>query len=349
MVAIIRNWGQRYLSNPEAVILFLMLLGIVFLMSMAGAILGPIIASTILAYLLQGLVRRLEVFDLPPRFRVYIAFFTFMALFLILSLLLFPMLWRQSVALIAELPRMLSAIQQLLMQLPQWYPTLFNDVEVSELAQLTTTEISMVGQWLLSFSLSSIPGVLSIFIYVVLVPILVFFLLRDQEPLIKYLNSFLPDERPHLQKVWHELGFKMERYVRGKGIEILVTGVVTYVVFALIGLQYAALIALLVGFSVVVPYLGALLATLLVVMAGLDQWGLQAPFFYVLTAHLIIQLLDGNLLVPMLFSEAVQLSPGSIIMAVLIFGNLWGIWGVFFAIPLAVALKTVLSNWPIAR
>ena len=61
---------------------------------------------------------------------------------------------------------------------------------------------------------------------------------------------------------------------------------------------------------------------------------------------IITQLLDGNLLVPFLFSEAVNLHPLIIIIAVLIFGGLWGFWGVFFAIPLATLVKAVVNAWP---
>jgi putative permease len=66
----------------------------------------------------------------------------------------------------------------------------------------------------------------------------------------------------------------------------------------------------------------------------------------VIGAYLVIQVLDGNVLVPLLFSEAVNLHPVAIVIAVLFFGGVWGLWGVFFAIPLATMVNALLSAWP---
>ena len=105
----------------------------------------------------------------------------------------------------------------------------------------------------------------------------------------------------------------------------------------------------MVGLSVVIPYIGAAIVTLPVAMIAFFQWGWTNEFFYLMLAYGIIQALDGNVLVPLLFSEAVNLHPIAIIVAVLVFGGLWGFWGVFFAIPLATLIKAVMNAWPRAR
>ena len=81
-------------------------------------------------------------------------------------------------------------------------------------------------------------------------------------------------------------------------------------------------------------------------MIAFFQWGWGSEFAYLIIAYGIIQALDGNVVVPLLFSEAVNLHPVAIIVAVLLFGGLWGFWGVFFAIPLATLVKAVLHAWP---
>ena len=93
------------------------------------------------------------------------------------------------------------------------------------------------------------------------------------------------------------------------------------------------------------PYIGAAVVTIPVIFVGLAQWGVSPEFWYAMIAYGIVQALDGNLLVPLLFSEAVDLNPVYIIIAVLFFGGLWGFWGVFFAIPLAALVKAVLAAW----
>ena len=143
-----------------------------------------------------------------------------------------------------------------------------------------------------------------------------------------------------------EMDEQISNYVRGKAMEIIITGGVTYITFVILGVNYAALLGLLVGLSVVVPYIGATVVTVPVAVAAYFQFGWGPEFMWVMVAYGIIQGLDGNVLVPILFSEAVNLHPVSIITAVLVFGGFWGLWGVFFAIPLATLLKAVVTSWP---
>jgi putative permease len=76
------------------------------------------------------------------------------------------------------------------------------------------------------------------------------------------------------------------------------------------------------------------------------QWGMGSEFFAVMVVYTVIQLLDANVLVPVIFSETVNLHPVAIIAAVLVFGGLWGLAGVFFAIPLATLIKAIINAWP---
>ena len=171
-------------------------------------------------------------------------------------------------------------------------------------------------------------------------------MLTATSSIIDWVASFLPAERPLLQRIWSEMNEQFANYARGKVLEMLIVGSVSYFAFIWLGLDYAALLGLLVGVSVIIPYIGAALVTLPVVMVGFFQWGLTSEFYYMFVVYLFIQVLDGNVLVPLLFSEAVNLHPVAIIMAVLFFGGIWGVWGVFFAIPLATLIKAVINAWP---
>jgi putative permease len=159
-------------------------------------------------------------------------------------------------------------------------------------------------------------------------------------------SGVLPRNRRLANKVWIEMNQQISNYIRGKVLEILIVGTVSYITFAILDLRYAVLLAVLVGFSVLIPYIGAAAVTVPVAIVGLFQWGLTPQFYWLLVAYGIIQALDGNVLVPILFSEAVNLHPVAIIVAVLVFGGLWGFWGVFFAIPLATLVKAVWNALP---
>jgi len=139
---------------------------------------------------------------------------------------------------------------------------------------------------------------------------------------------------------------QISNYLRGKALEIMIVGVVSWITFAVMGLNYAVLLGLLVGLSVLIPYIGAAVVTIPVALVAYFQWGIGADFYWLIFAYGVIQALDGNVLVPFIFSEAVNLHPVAIIVAVLVFGGMWGFWGVFFAIPLATLVKALLDAWP---
>jgi putative permease len=171
-------------------------------------------------------------------------------------------------------------------------------------------------------------------------------MLKDREKLVKFILSMMPEKRGLMSRIWNEMDGQIANYVRGKVVEIIIVGTVAFVTFAWFGLPYSALLAVLVGFSVLIPFIGAAVATIPVAAVAGFHFGLTDEFAYVLVAYGIIQALDGNVLVPILFSEAVNLHPVSIILAVLFFGGIWGFWGIFFAIPLATLLKSLVNAWP---
>ena len=346
MFKVLRDWIQRYFSDEEAVVLAVLLFLAFTAVLTLGGMLAPVLAWMVLAYLMQGLVVTLERLRIPGGVSVGLVFALFMGVLLVFIVVVVPLLWHQLITLFNELPGMLAKWQSLLLLLPERYPHLVSDEQVLQAIEVARGEIGKFGQWALTFSLSSLPLLVNIMIYLVLVPILVFFFLKDREMIGLWVRGYLPRERALITRVAHEMNRQIANYIRGKVIEIFICGGATYIGFVVLGLNYAALLALLVGISVVVPYVGAVVVTVPVLLIALFQWGWSDQFIYLMAVYGIIQVLDGNVLVPLLFSEAVNLHPVAIICAVLLFGGLWGFWGVFFAIPLATLFKAVLDAWP---
>ncbi len=346
MFKVLRDWIQRYFSDEEAVVLAVLLFLAFAAVLTLGGMLAPVLAGMVLAYLMQGLVTTLERLRLPGAVAVGLVFALFMGLLLVFIIVIVPLLWHQLVTLFNELPGMLAKWQSVLLLLPERYPHLVSDEQVLQAIEVVRGQIGKFGQWALTFSLSSLPLLVNIMIYLVLVPILVFFFLKDREMIGRWVRGYLPRERALITRVAQEMNRQIANYIRGKVIEIFICGGVTYIGFVALGLNYAALLALLVGISVVVPYVGTVVVTVPVALIALFQWGWSDQFIYLMAVYGIIQALDGNVLVPLLFSEAVNLHPVAIICAVLLFGGLWGFWGVFFAIPLATLFKAVLDAWP---
>ena len=346
MKEVLTRWYQRYLSEEEAVILLVMLTVAFAVMLFFGDILAPVLVAVILAYLMQGVANVLRQRGLPGELSVAFSTLLFLGGFLAVLFGLAPLVWRQLVALVREAPAIIEAWRKVLVTLPEEYPVFFTQQQVNELTAAIQAEMASVGQILVTKGLSSIPSVLAAIVYLILIPLMVFFFLKDREQLTGWFASFLPAKRPLLERIWSELNLQFANYARGKGIEVLIVGGASYVVFAIFSLNYAALLGLLVGFSVIVPYIGAALVTIPVVVVAYFQFGVTPDFYWVVGAYLLIQVLDGNVLVPLLFSEAVNLHPVAIVIAVLFFGGLWGLWGVFFAIPLATLVNAILSAWP---
>lgn len=341
------HWYRQYFSDQEAVLLVLLLTAGLTIVVTMGAVLAPVLTAIVLAYLLQGLITSLVRRRVPPFVAFLSTYILFLASQIAFLFVLVPLTWGQMVRLANDqLPRLMVEANLFLSRLPERYPELVSPDAAKELSSYTTKAVTDLVQSVLSFSLSRAENLMSILIFLVLVPLLVFFFLKDKERLIGWVVSFLPSERPFISRVMTEMNVQISNYVRGKAIEILICGGVTYIGLVVMGVNYAALLGLLVGLSVVVPYIGAVVVTVPVAMVAYFQFGWGPDFMWVMIVYTIIQGLDGNVLVPLLFSEAVNMHPVAIITAVLVFGGFWGLWGVFFAIPLATLVKAVFTSWP---
>jgi len=349
MLDVFEKWYKRYLFEEEAILLLVLLTISVVLLMTIGDILAPLLASIVLAYLMQGLASQLQRHGLPQWLGVSVAYVVFVGAFFAVSLGILPLAWRQFMSLVGELPRMVEQGRLLLGVLPEQYPDYITAEQLNQYVSMAQQELAGLGQTILSRSVAFIPGVVTVMLYLVLIPILVFFFLKDRQMILDWVGNFLPKERPLLRQIWGEMNLQFANYARGKVVEVIVIGAVSYFAFTTLGLNYAALLGLMVGLSVIIPYIGAALVTIPVVMVGFFQWGFTSEFLWVFAVYALIQVLDGNVLVPWLFSEAVNLHPVAIIMAVLFFGGTWGLWGVFFAIPLATFIKAIINAWPKPR
>jgi putative permease len=345
MVQYLSQWYQRKFSDPHAVTLVLILSGSILFIYLFSDLLMPVFVAIGISFLLDLPVHRLMQVGVSRLGSVIIVVTGFIGLSLIAILGLLPIIWRQSSNLLQEVPYMINEGQTYLLTLPEQYPELIKAEQIEMFISLVNDKILEWGQFALQASLNSISDLVALMIYFILVPLMVFFFLKDKKELLTSFAQYLPSERRMATQVSIEMNQQILNYIRGKLIEILVIGIASTIAFVILGLQYAVLLGVLVGLSVLVPYVGATIVTIPVMLVALFQWGTTSDFGYVMLAYAIIQALDGNLLVPLLFSEAVNLHPVIIIIAVILFGGLWGFWGVFFAIPLATLVKAILNAW----
>ncbi len=346
MFEYLNSWYRRYFSDPQAALMVVLLLASLVVVLTMGKMLAPLLAAIILAYLLEGPIMRLERHGIPRAVGMHIAFLAFLAFLFFMVVGLIPILWRQLAQFLQELPRMINNGQDLLLRLPESYPQVLSEEQVWNFINALRSGITDIGTNFLSLSLTTIPVAITILVYLFLVPLMVFFFLKDKHQILAWLSRFLPRDRQMVNEVWQEMDAQMGNYVRGKVYEIIIVGAAAYILFKVLGLAYAPLLAVLVGLSVLIPYIGAASVTVPVALVGYFQWGLGHEFTTLLVSYFVLQFLDGNVLVPILFSEANNLHPNAIIVAILVFGGLWGFWGIFFAIPLATLVKALINAWP---
>ncbi|MDX1812046.1 MAG: AI-2E family transporter, partial [Gammaproteobacteria bacterium] len=343
MIDMIKAWYERHFSNPQVIILaVLLILGFATVLYF-GDILVPLLAAIVIAYMLEALVMKLEHRGLNRKFASISVFSVFMLLVVITLLTATPLLIEQVSQFFRELPKMMGSIQKVLLRLPESYPELISQSQINDVMTAVTAEMGKYSQVVLSFSLSSLQGVITWVVYLILICLLVFFFLKDKVMIRNWVSGYLPEKRVLVQQVWGEMDQQIGNYIRGKFVEIIIIGAASYIAFLIMGLNYAFLLGLLVGLSVLVPFVGATVVTIPVALTAFFQWGWSSEFGYLMLVYLIIQAIDGNVLVPLLFSEAVNLHPVAIIVAIIFFGGIWGFWGVFFAIPLATLVKAVLN------
>ena len=342
------NWFKAQLSNPQVIILAICLLVGFTLIMFAGKMIAPVIAGIVIAYILEGAVKMFEAIKVPRLGSVLIVLGLFMLLLAALLFGILPLVSTQAVQVAGQIPIWIADGQTALLQLPERYPEIISEQQVRSFLNTTAGFVAQMGQqFVVTWSASSVLGFITLLIYLILVPILVFFFLKDKKKLTEWFRKFLPSKDHALtQTVWENVDRQMSNYIRGKFWEILIVGGVTYITFSLFGLQYSALLSVIVGLSVLIPFVGAAVVTIPVIVVAGVQWGISPEFFYLVGAYLVIQILDGNVLVPLIFSEVVDLHPIAIVVAVLVFGGLWGIWGIFFAIPLATLVQAILHSWP---
>ncbi len=346
---IVKDWFRKNFNDPQVVVLtILLLVGFIFVF-LLGRILVPVLASLVIAYLLEGVVHHLCRRAVPRFVAVVLVYLAFVTIVTLVLFGLIPLLSTQFSQAVDDLPGMISRVYDGLMKLPERYAFLDPQEFQNTFEQIRggiTEGAGTIGKSLVAISLSSFRGLIVVFVYIILVPILVFFMLKDKTRILGWFKRFIPKDRRLATEVWQDVDRQIANYVRGKFWEVLIVGAASYTTFTILGINYSILLALLVGLSVIVPYVGATVVTFPVAIVAYAQWGFGSDFLWLLGAYLVIQALDGNVLVPLIFSEAVHLHPIAIVTAVLVFGGIWGFWGAFFAIPLATLVQAVLKAWP---
>ncbi len=328
---------NKVFSNEESIIFSLIILASLLILYIFGGLLTPFIVSLIFAYLLIGLSQNFIKYGLSEFVSLILSYVIFLLSGLGFLIWLIPLIFQQTQAFFLEVPVWLNNFRGYIENLVQSNQELISSDQISSFFTELVGRLSSISQGILDASISGIQDTVVFSIYLIMIPVLVFFFLFDKERIIKGFLLLLPKKREMLSDVWIEMDGQLSNYVWGKGIEILIVGFSAALIFGIMGLNYTALLSIIVGISVLIPYVGAFLATIPVIAVALLQFGIGFDFYVIVGLYLLLQALDGNLLVPILFSDAVKLHPVIIMLAVFVFGGIFGFWGAFFSILVSLS------------
>lgn len=334
MTDIINNIKKKY---KEIFSLILFLYAVIIIIKSSFFL--PIITSIIITYFLNNIKKYIIKIGLSELLSLIITYSLFLTFFILILTILLPLIFKQLANLFDDLPIILQKIKILTYK----YPLIFSIEQTNILFSNITSYVQSIGKTIISASIISISIIIKWIIYIFIIPILVLFLLKDQKKILEWFNKIMPDKITFWKKIWLEINKQIENYIRGKIIEIIIMALANYILFKIYKISYADLLAFLVGLSVIIPYIGAIIVSIPVILISAVQFGISNEFLYLSLIYALIQLIDGNVLVPLLFSEAVNLHPISIIVSVIVFGSTLSIYGVFFAIPLAIFIKAIIN------
>ena len=336
------NIFRKTITNKEFISIFL--LTFTFLILIYSTFLLPIIISIIISYLLCNLTKFLEnKIKISHQLSFIIIYILFITVFLLILFILLPSIFKQLVILFNDLPFIIQKVKFLTYKFIEKYPILFSPEQTNLLFSNIITYVQSIGKTIISASILSVAIIIKWILYILLIPILVFFLMKDNIKIIEWFKKLTPKKTFFLKEIWNIINKQISNYIRGKILEMIIMIITHYILFKYYSIPYAELLSFLIGISVIIPYIGTIIVSIPILLISSIQLGISSNFIYFSIIYALIQFIDGNLLVPILFSEAVNLHPLSIMISIIIFGSTLDFYGVFFAIPLAIFIKAIIE------
>ncbi len=365
MIKLFKGWYSRHFSEPGTIEFAFVLLAAFVVVYYFMWLVGPLVVALCIAYCLDWLVRLLiNKFKLKRMPASTITMVLFVGLSIGIMVFIVPKIVQQANQFYTNLQQISLSAQgdrkddfdtiistrtyEFIESLPDPIPSMFSQEEIDQyVLQARASILANTTSFIRNQVMPSVVNAMTWLMYMIIVPIFTFLMLANKETLQKRFKDYiLPTNQDIIGQFWKRINEQLEHYIRGKILHVFIITIVNTMAFLLLGVNYAFLLGFGVGLSVIIPYVGAAIITIPVVLIPVFQFGFTSYLVWILVVYLIIQLLDGNVLTPFLFSKVMDLDAFSILSAVLIFGGLWGFWGVFFSIPLATFIGSMVKYWP---
>ena len=320
----------------------------VSLVYVLSPILAPFLAGAIFAYVLNPLVGRLTGRFLPRIAAVVLVLLFTLALVVALALVIVPLFVKELRMMSERLPAFLVWINQ---QLAPWLKERFAidfQLDIATVKQLAggllANNQDLVAGLLGSLKIGSL-ALLTFFVNALLVPVVLFFLLRDWNTLVERVDAMIPRHlHARARTILAEIDAVLAEFLRGQVTVMLVMSVYYSAALSVAGLEFALPIGVITGLLVIVPYVGAFTGILLGTIAAAMQFESLTGVAWTWVAFGIGQVLEGMAVTPLMVGKRIGLHPVAVIFALLAFGQIFGFFGVLLALPASAALLVALRH-----
>jgi len=345
--ALERSIRRQVIFWSAAIVLFCLVLWVL------GDTLLPFIAGMALAYFLDPVADFLERRGMSRLVATSTILISFVLVFVLALLLLVPILVRQSIDLIANLPQWIEKLQELVRSFDLSFLERFWGQEKSVLQNNAGELVKQGASWfgtVVSGIWQSGQAIISIASLLVITPVVAFYLLYDWDNMVDKLDNLLPrDHRATIHGLVEEIDAAVAGFVRGQGTLCLILGLFYATALTVVGLNFGLVIGLVAGMISFIPFVGSIVGfTLSVGVALVQFWPDWIPIALVMGVFFIGQFLEGNILQPKLVGSRVRLHPVWVMFALLVFGALFGFAGLLVAVP-AAAVIGVIVRFAISR
>ncbi|WP_295316133.1 AI-2E family transporter [Roseobacter sp.] len=306
-----------------------------------GHVLLPFILGGAIAYFLDPLADRLERFGLSRAAATAVITIGGLLVFVIMALLVIPTLVNQSIQLVRAAPQYAESLSTFV---TERFPSV---LEESSTMRQTLNNIGAAieerGAALLETALSSAASLLNVIVLLVVVPVVSVYLLLDWDRMVHRIDELLPrDHAPVIRRLAREIDNTLASFIRGMGTVCFILGTYYALALMVVGLQFGLVVGFIAGLVTFIPYLGALIGGALAIGLALFQfWGDWVSIGLVAGIFVLGQIVEGNILTPKLVGDSVGLHPVWLILALSVFGALFGFVGMLVAVPVAAALGVI--------
>lgn len=306
-----------------------------------GDVLLPFVVGGTIAYFVDPLADRLERVGLTRMTATAVITFLAIIVFVIVVLLIVPTLVSQTLGLIEVMPQLTRDLQAFLIKS---FPSLLDENSTLRQTLISIGEtIQAQGAEVLNTLIGSALKVVNLLVFFVVVPVITIYLLLDWDRMIARIDQLLPREHaPVIRRLASEIDATLASFIRGMGTVCLILGAYYAIALMLVGLQFGLVVGFIAGLVTFIPYLGALIGGVLAIGLALFQfWGDWVSIGLVAIVFVIGQMIEGNFLTPRLVGKSVGLHPVWLLLALSVFGTLFGFIGLLVAVPMAAALGVI--------